>query len=132
MNRHFARTNCYELKKEIYNMRFKTSKMNEFRFWGLVLMMAGMAFMVAGTAGIAFSFPGARVIAVAGLVFGLIAMMGSIAIYFFAGMLSTSMTTLECPECGKVTRMLGKTDRCNHCKTILTLDPAKARDGGNE
>jgi len=110
-------------------MRFKTSKMNEFRLWGLVLMLAGMGFMILGTGAIVFSSsPAARYITGIGLVVGLLTMLGSMAIYFWAGMLSTSATQLQCPECGQWTKMLGKTDRCNHCKTILTLDPAKATD----
>ncbi len=84
--------------------------------------------MIAGTAAIVFEFPGAGIITGIGLVLGLITMMGSMAIYFWAGMLSTSAVALECPECGKMTKMLGKTDRCMFCKTILTLDPTKANE----
>lgn len=109
-------------------MRFKSSKMNEFRLWGLVLMLAGMGFMIAGTAAIVFKFPGSGIITGIGLVIGLITMMGSLAIYFWAGMLSTTAVQLQCPECGEYTKILGKTDRCIHCRTILTLDPAQARD----
>jgi hypothetical protein len=107
-------------------MRFKSSKVNEFRLWGLVLMLAGMGFMIAGTAAIVFQFPGSAIITGFGLVLGLITMLGSMAIYFWAGMLSTSAVQLECPECGQVTKMLGKTDRCMYCRTILTLDPNEA------
>ncbi|MEW9106076.1 DUF2614 family zinc ribbon-containing protein, partial [Paenibacillus sp.] len=31
-----------------------------------------------------------------------------------------------CPECARQTKILGKTDRCMFCRTILTLDPNKA------
>jgi len=110
-------------------MRFKSSKVNEFRLWGLVLMLAGMGFMIAGTAAIVFKFPGSGIITGIGLVLGLITMLGSMAIYFWAGMLSTSAVQLQCPECGETTKLLGKTDRCMYCKTILTLDPSQARNG---
>ncbi|MNY58487.1 hypothetical protein D3C86_1948270 [compost metagenome] len=63
---------------------------------------------------------------------GLISMMGSLGIYFWAGMLSTTAVQLECPECHKLTKMLGKTDRCMFCKTILTLDPTKANITADE
>ncbi|WP_334076044.1 MULTISPECIES: YgzB family protein [Paenibacillus] len=107
-------------------MFFKSSKINEFRLWGLLLTMSGMGLMVLGTAGIVFWGQSGKVIAGIGLVIGLIAMMASLAIYFWAGMLSTSAVQLECPECHKLTKMLGKTDRCMFCKTILTLDPHHA------
>lgn len=107
-------------------MFFKSSKINEFRLWGLLLTMIGMGLMVLGTAGIVFWGQSGKVVAAVGLVIGLIAMMASLAIYFWAGMLSTSAVQLECPECSKLTKMLGKTDRCMFCKTILTLDPSQA------
>lgn len=107
-------------------MFFRSSKINEFRLWGLLLTMLGMGLMVLGTAGIVFWGPAGRTIAAIGLAIGLIAMLASLAIYFWAGMLSTSAVQLECPECHKLTKMLGKTDRCMFCKTILTLDPSQA------
>lgn len=107
-------------------MFFKSSKINEFRLWGLLLTMLGMGLMVLGTAGIVFWGQSGKVVAGIGLVIGLIAMLGSLAVYFIAGMLSTSAVQLECPECHKLTKMLGKTDRCMFCKTMLTLDPDRA------
>ncbi|MEK5256824.1 DUF2614 family zinc ribbon-containing protein [Paenibacillus sp. FSL F4-0125] len=107
-------------------MKFKTAKINAFRTWGLLLTMLGMGLMVLGTAGIVFWGSTGKVFAGIGLVIGLISMMASLAIYFWAGMLSTSAVQLECPECHKLTKMLGKTDRCMFCHTILTMDPAEA------
>jgi len=108
-------------------MFFKTSKINEFRLWGLLLTLGGMAVMILGLAGIVFNWGAAgKIIASIFMVIGAISMMASMAIYFWAGMLSTSAIVLECPECGKPTKMLGKTDRCMFCKTILTTDPSKA------
>ncbi|MNJ65507.1 hypothetical protein D3C77_615220 [compost metagenome] len=88
--------------------------------------MFGMGLMILGTAGIVFWGQSGKIIAGIGLAIGLIFMLGSLAIYFIAGMLSTSAVQLECPECHKLTKMLGKTVRCMFCKSILTLDPAKA------
>ncbi|GIP24374.1 MULTISPECIES: DUF2614 family zinc ribbon-containing protein [Paenibacillus] len=113
-------------------MLFKSSKINEFRLWGLLLTMLGMGLMVLGTAGIVFWGQSGKIIAAIGLVIGLISMMGSLGIYFWAGMLSTTAVQLECPECHKLTKMLGKTDRCMFCKTILTLDPEKANITADE
>lgn len=107
-------------------MRFKTAKINAFRTWGLLLTMFGLGLMVLGTAGIVFWGSTGKVFAAIGLVIGLISMMASLAIYFWAGMLSTSAVQLECPECRKLTKMLGKTDRCMFCHTILTMDPVQA------
>lgn len=104
-------------------MIFKTAKINAFRTWGLLLTMIGMGLMVLGTAGIVFWGQAGKVVAGIGLVLGLITMMGSMGIYFWAGMLSTSAVQIQCPECSKQTKMLGKTDRCMFCRTMLTLDP---------
>ncbi|OUM97324.1 MAG: hypothetical protein A9Z00_05500 [Thermobacillus sp. ZCTH02-B1] len=108
-------------------MFFKTAKINEFRTWGLLLTLIGMGLMVAGTAGIVFwgVQPG-KIIAGIFLVLGMISLMLSMGVYFWAGMLSTSAVMLICPECGRQTKMLGETDRCMFCRTILTKDPNKA------
>lgn len=87
--------------------------------------MGGMLLMILGLAGIVFDWGTAgRWVAVVCMLVGAIAMLASMAIYFAAGMMSTSATVVMCPECGKPTKMLGKTDRCMYCKTILSLDPA--------
>ena len=69
-----------------------------------------------------------RVFAAVFMVIGMITMLASVAIYFWAGMLSTSAVILTCPECGRQTKLLGKTDRCMYCKTKMTLDPNQATD----
>lgn len=108
-------------------MRLKSSKVNEFRLWGLLLTMGGMLLMILGLAGIVFDWGTVgRILAVICMIVGAIAMLASMAVYFAAGMMSTSATVVDCPECGKPTKMLGKTDRCMYCKTILSLDPKHA------
>ncbi|NEW09139.1 YgzB family protein [Paenibacillus sp. SYP-B3998] len=105
-------------------MRLRSSKVNEFRLWGLAMTMGGMLLMIVGLAGVVFDWGKAgRIIAVVFMIIGMISMMVSMGIYFWAGMLSTSATAIDCPECGRRTKMLGKTDRCMFCKTILTMDP---------
>lgn len=107
-------------------MRFKTSKLNEVRLWGMLLILIGMGIMILGTAGIVFFGATGKAIASVFLILGMIAMLGSAAVYFWAGIMSSEAVQLDCPECGKRTKMLGKTDRCMFCKTILTLDPEMA------
>ncbi|MCZ8523467.1 MULTISPECIES: DUF2614 family zinc ribbon-containing protein [Paenibacillus] len=105
-------------------MRLRSSKVNEFRLWGLLMTMGGMALMIVGLAGIVFDWGIAgRWIAAISMVVGALAMLVSMGIYFAAGMMSTSATVVECPECGRPTKILGKTDRCMYCKTILSMDP---------
>lgn len=104
----------------------KTSKLNEVRLWGLLLILIGMGIMILGTAGIVYLGSAGKAFASVFLVIGMLCMLGSVALYFWAGIMSTSAIQLECPECGKRTKMLGKTDRCMFCKTILTVDPEVA------
>jgi hypothetical protein len=107
----------------------KSSKINEFRLWGLLFTLFGMGLMILGTAGIVFwGGTAGRVFAAIFMVIGMIGMLVSVGIYFWAGMLSTSAVILTCPECGRHTKILGKTDRCMNCKTKLTLDPEQATD----
>jgi hypothetical protein len=109
---------------EEQQVRLRSSKVNEFRLWGLAMTMGGMLLMIIGLAGIVFDWGKAgRIIAVVFMIIGMISMMVSMGIYFWAGMLSTSAIAIDCPECGRRTKMLGKTDRCMFCKTILTVDP---------
>jgi hypothetical protein len=111
----------------VEQMLLKSSKINEFRLWGLVLTMGGMGLMIVGLAGIVFDWGSiGKIVAVTFMVIGMLGMLVSVGVYFWAGILSTSAVMLQCPECGKQTKMLGKTDRCMYCKTILTLDPKLA------
>ncbi|MBM7565316.1 YgzB family protein [Paenibacillus sacheonensis] len=106
----------------------KSSKINEFRLWGLLFTLFGMGLMILGTAGIVFWGQAGKVFAAIFMVIGMIAMLLSVGVYFWAGMLSTSATILVCPECNRHTKLLGKTDRCMYCKTKMTLDPKQATD----
>jgi hypothetical protein len=104
----------------------KTSKINEFRLWGLLLTLIGMGLMIVGTSGLVLFGEKGRFLVYIFMFLGAIAMLGSVMVYFWAGVMSTNAVMLECPECGKPTKMLGKTDRCMFCKTILTFDPRYA------
>ena len=103
-------------------MRLKSSKLNEVRLWGLLLTLIGMGIMILGTAAILLWGDSGRAVTYLFLLIGMLFMLGSLVVYFWAGMMSTSALTLDCPECGKRTKLIGKTDRCMFCKTVLTLD----------
>ena len=118
--------NRSDMSERIGKMFFKSSKINEFRLWGLLFTLFGMGLMILGTAGIVFWGQAGKIFAAIFMVIGMIAMLVSVGVYFWAGMLSTSAVMLVCPECGRQTKILGRTDRCMFCKTMLTLDPDKA------
>lgn len=105
---------------------FRSSKINEFRLWGLVLTLGGMGLMILGTFGIVMWGQSAKPFAAVFMAIGMIVLLGSVGIYFWAGMLSTSAVMLQCPECGRQTKILGKTDRCMFCRTVLTLNQEEA------
>jgi hypothetical protein len=105
-------------------MKFKSAKINEFRTWGLLLTMSGLGLMIIGAgAVVVLGQDVGKIIAYIFLLIGTLAMVASLFVYFWAGMMSTNTITVDCPECGKRTKMIGKTDRCMYCHTILTFDP---------
>ena len=108
-------------------MLLKSSKVNEFRLWGLFLSIGGMLIMVIGMAGIVFKWGTfGKTMAAIFFILGLISIFASMAVYFMAGMMSTNAVVIQCPECSKPTKMIDKMDRCMFCKTILSMDPAHA------
>ena len=109
-------------------MKWKASKISTMRTWGLLLVLVGMGIMIFGTSGILLFGDAGKIIAAIFMVFGIISCFASMAIYFWVGMLSTSAPVIDCPECKKRTKMLGTTDRCMYCHTILTLDRTKATE----
>ncbi len=104
-------------------MIFRMAKIYAFRLWGLWLMLGGMGLMILGLLGVVLQWGLAgRIMAAIFMLLGGLVMMGSMAVYFWAGMLSNQSYQLECPECGRTTKMLGKSDRCMFCRTRITLD----------
>lgn len=113
-------------------MKLKSAKINEFRTWGLLLTMIGLGLLILGAGGIVvFGQQVGRIIASIFMVIGTISLVGSLFVYFWAGMMSTSTISVDCPECGKRTKMIGKTDRCMFCHTILTFDERYAQQSSN-
>ncbi len=110
-------------------MVFRIAKIYAFRLWGLWLTLGGMALMILGLVGVVAGWGLAgRIMAAVFMLIGGFTMMASLAVYFYAGMLSNQAYQLPCPSCGKVTKMLGKTDRCMFCRTKLTFDPNVATE----
>ena len=56
------------------------------------------------------------------MMIGFLAVISSTVVYFFIGMLSTRAVPVECPSCGKHTKVLGRVDACMHCNQPLTVD----------
>ncbi|WEK55150.1 MAG: DUF2614 family zinc ribbon-containing protein [Candidatus Cohnella colombiensis] len=109
-------------------MKWRASKITTFRTWGLALTLLGLGIMVFGTAGILMFGNVGKIIAAVFMVLGMISCFVSMGLYFWVGMLSTSAPVIECPQCAKRTKMLGTTDRCMYCHTILTIDPSLATE----
>ncbi|PTX60694.1 zinc ribbon protein [Melghirimyces profundicolus] len=94
------------------------SKINKFRTIALLMIFAGMGIMYFG-----FLWREAMVFF---FILGLLGIGSSVAIYFWVGVLSTQAVQVECPECGRITKILGKSDQCMYCEAHLTLDPQHA------
>ncbi|SHF18292.1 Zinc-ribbon containing domain-containing protein [Seinonella peptonophila] len=92
-----------------------SSKINKIRTFALLLIFIGVGIMYIG-----FLFPSIMALF---LVIGMLAVLASVGIYFWIGMLSTQAPLVVCPACNKKTKVLGKRDQCMHCKAILSLDP---------
>ncbi|WP_188207328.1 YgzB family protein [Alkalibacillus aidingensis] len=94
-----------------------SSKINKIRSFALALIFAGMIIMYVG-----LLFRNTEWVMLIFMVLGVIAIAFSTLVYFWIGMLSTRAVPIQCPECGKPTKMLGRVDACMYCKQPLTLD----------
>ncbi|WP_019123809.1 DUF2614 family zinc ribbon-containing protein [Brevibacillus massiliensis] len=110
----------------------RISKIKRLRTWGnwgmgisMVLMFASLAVFL-GFRGQLF----AHILLTIALLIGFILMMGSTVLFMISGMVSMTTPQVECPTCGKVTKMLGKEDACMFCGQPLLLPaedhPSKA------
>ncbi len=95
-------------------------KINTFRTIALLLIFLGFSVMYIGL----LWPPAVFVFMGLGLLFFLL----STAIYVWIGTLSSNAPRVVCPRCGKVTKVLGMTDRCMFCKTTLTFDKTYATE----
>jgi hypothetical protein len=96
-----------------------SSKINRIRSFALALIFVGMAVMYIGV-----FFRTNPLIMTGFILFGLVFIILSTVVYFWIGMLSTKTVQVTCPECNRVTKMLGRVDACMYCKEPLTLDPS--------
>jgi hypothetical protein len=106
----------------------RLSKIKRLRSWGnwgmgigIVLMYVGYAFF-AGYLGTWLK--DSYVFMTIMLIIGFMLTMGSTVLFMISGMVSTSAPQVECPACGKVTKMLGKEDACMFCGQPLRLEEA--------
>lgn len=97
----------------------KTSnKINRIRTFALSLVFIGIFIMYIG-----IFFRSSPVVMTIAMILGFLFVIASSGVYFWIGMISTNAVRVECPTCGKITKILGRVDACMHCDEPLTLDP---------
>lgn len=96
-----------------------TSKINKIRTFALSLIFIGFIVMYGG-----IFFRNHPLIMTIFMILGLLFIIASTIVYFWIGMLSTKAVQVVCPNCNKLTKMLGRVDMCMYCREPLTLDPA--------
>lgn len=94
------------------------NKINRIRSFALGLVFFGFIIMYG-----AIFFKENPILVIIFMSLGLISILGSTAVYAWIGLLSTKAVQVECPNCGKHTKILGRVDMCMYCKEPLTLDP---------
>ncbi|MFB5664203.1 YgzB family protein [Alteribacillus sp. HJP-4] len=99
-------------------MAYKASnKINRIRTFALSLVFIGILIMYGG-----IFFQSSPIIMTIAMLLGFLFVLASSATYFWIGMISTNTVQVTCPECGKITKVLGKVDACMYCDQPLTLD----------
>jgi hypothetical protein len=96
----------------------KSSKVNRFRNFALILVFVGVAIMY-----LALLFRGYPYVSITFMIIGFIAVILSSGVYLWVGMLSVKVVQVICPNCGHPTKVLGRVDLCMSCNEPLTLDP---------
>lgn len=104
----------------------RLSKIKRIRTWGNWGMGIGIGLMYLGLAGF-FGYLGSW-LAQSHLSFTILLIIGfalvlfSTVLFMISGMVSTTVPQVECPQCNKVTKMLGKEDACMYCGQPLRLE----------
>ena len=101
------------------NLKKYNSKINKIRSFALSLIFIGFAVMYGG-----IFFRDNPILVILFMGVGLLCVIGSTIVYAWIGLLSTRAVQVECPECGKWTKILGRVDICMYCNEPLTLDPS--------
>ena len=97
----------------------RSSKVNKFRNFALILVFAGIAIMY-----VALLFRTHPIIMTFFMCIGFLAVLLSSGVYLWVGLLSTKIIPVICPNCSKPTKVLGRVDLCMHCNEPLTVDPS--------
>jgi len=98
-------------------MTKRKNKINKIRNFALGLVFAGMIIMYGG-----IFFKSSPIIMTIFMILGLLCVIASTVVYFLIGMMSTKTVQVVCPNCEKVTKILGRVDMCMFCNEPLTLD----------
>ncbi|WP_041088074.1 YgzB family protein [Jeotgalibacillus soli] len=95
-----------------------SNKINKIRSFALALIFVGFIIMYAG-----IFFRGNPIVMLIFIILGMLSLVFSMVVYFWIGLLSTRAVVVNCPNCDKPTKILGRVDMCMHCREPLTLDP---------
>lgn len=100
-------------------------KLNRLRSLALGLLF--LAFIIMYLSSYSTLATASRFLLPIGLIMGTTILLASVAIYFRLGVISKRLPQVECPHCGRLTKMLAKKDGCMHCQQQLR--PAVAEHG---
>ena len=95
------------------------NKINRIRTFALSLIFIGMLIMYGG-----IMLRKIEWLMLILFLIGMLAILFSCVVYLWIGMLSTRAIPVNCPNCNKPTKMLGRVDACMHCRQPLTMDPS--------
>lgn len=98
-------------------MKKYSSKINKIRSFALALIFIGFVVMYGG-----IFFKNNPILVLIFMSLGILCIIGSTAVYAWIGLLSTRAVLVECPNCKKHTKVLGRVDMCMYCNEPLTLD----------
>lgn len=94
-----------------------SNKINKIRTFALSLVFIGIVIMYAG-----LYFRTHFIIMSLFMIIGFLATLASAGVYLWIGMISMKAVQVVCPNCNKVTKVLGRVDACMSCNQPLTLD----------
>ncbi len=100
-------------------MKPRKNKINRIRTFALSLVFIGVIIMYAG-----IFFKSHPIVMTLFMILGLLAVIGSTVTYAWIGLISTKAAQVECPNCGGLTKIIGRVDMCGHCQEPLTMDPS--------
>lgn len=95
------------------------NKINRIRTFALSLIFIGVVIMYAG-----IFFRKYEIIMLIFMALGVLCIVGSTITYAWIGAISTKAAQVVCPNCGGLTKILGRVDMCGHCREPLTMDPS--------